>query len=92
MAKPGYMGYYPQHSDWVPVPADKAFTVPHSELAMHCRFAGKRVESVIVCPALNYAYVQVEGGKWLDGLLNEVMPPSMNEWAVEVAWRDPVTA
>jgi len=85
---PGVMGYFPQEKDWVEVPLDKAFEVPHSELAMHCQYAGKKVTHVIVAPNCNYAYVKTEDGKWLDGLLNEVIPPSHNEWAATIAWKE----
>jgi hypothetical protein len=87
-SNPGIMGYFPQSKDWVEVPADKAFVVPHSELAMHCGYAGKKVTHVIVAPKLNWVYVKIEDGKWLDGLLNEVMPPSHNEWAKQIKWKE----
>jgi hypothetical protein len=85
---PGFMGYIPLFKDWVEVPADKAFTVPYSELAMHCGIAGKKVTHVIVSPKVNYAYVKIEKGNWSHGLLNEVIPPSHNEWAATIAWKE----
>lgn len=85
---PGILGYYPQEEHWVEVPADKAFTAPYSELSMHCRYAGRKVTHVIVSPKVNYAYIKLEDGTWGHGLLNEVMPPSHNEWAATIAWKE----
>jgi hypothetical protein len=85
---PGLLGYFPQDKDWVEVPSDKAFTVPYSELAMHVGYAGKKVTHVIVTPKCNYAFVRLEHGEWTHGLLNEVIPPSRNDWAKEIAWKE----
>jgi len=87
---PGVLGYYPRERDWVRVPDDMNFEIPHSELAMHCQFAGKQCVAVIVSPSVNYAYVLTEDGEWTHGLLNEVMPPSHNKWAATVAWEEPI--
>lgn len=85
---PGILGYYPQEKHWVEVPADKSFTAPYSELAMSCGFAGKKITHVIVSPNVNYAYVKVEKENWNHGLLNEVIPPSHNDWAASIAWKE----
>jgi len=48
--------------------------IPCSELAMHCRVAGKIAQRIAVTTDKRYAYVLCTDGSFVDGLVGEVVP------------------
>jgi hypothetical protein len=84
MNRPGIIGYAPLPEHWVGVEGE--YTFPYSELAMHCRFAGRKIAAVIMAADLSYAYVKsADKGDYVDGLPHEVMSCELVDWAEENA-------
>jgi hypothetical protein len=82
--RPGKIGYAPLPEHWVEVKGEHTF--PHSELALHCRFAGRKIAAVIMAADHSYAYVKsADKGDYVDGLPHEVMPFALIDWAEENA-------